>query len=900
MPRRARAMSPVIPTLARGLARGFALACGFALAGTLPQASGGSAPSWPAWSRPALAQDVGTQLQPSEWRRLTGPLPYRPGGPDSGWLSETDLERAVDLIADLGLFFAKLSESDPDTQARLVWGRGDAVYGAAAEDLRAANEDGKFRIIISEGSSLAITRRGEEIWVDSDLAGAWNVKRVRRARWQGDDWPDIAALSALLFDLWRGQETAASGAWLDHQLDSLAVSRAAFEEGGADAATAFTRYGILKDLFFKANLLRDATVSAANAAPWHNRAQRIEQQTDSLLRSVATTSLGGELAKELRGHWAAYAAEIEQSSAERSALLLAALRPAPAPTRAGAAPRTPEQEPVAEDAAAKETATKETAAEETAAEDTPAETDPAAETGPPQAVNIQARDQDYIALLLARTVDAARTAEEAERQADTMARQAGAAILAAEQARDTLATTQTGREIAAEETARLRQQAEELAAELDQARGGEAALQDRLTQAEDRASAAEAAAAKSAAEAAEGITDLQGQLTARDADLTHAEVLAETRAAALAEAGAEIDRIESQNETLQATVAEADGDRTALAAAESERTALETKLEARQTELAAAQSRAESAAEETAVALDRERARATELDVTLAEARQTLVAAQERTLAETARATQAEAAAAAAGTAAQAAKQDLAARDEELASLREEVRALRQESESQAQTDGPSSPPSRVPTWLEDWLAPIVAAALLAGGLMVLLAVSRRRAPVGQPVRQPVHEAGRGANEAPPASAPDIREPVTETPAKERPAKERPAVRPSARPTAARHPPAAAATSASIVGAVRRQDWATAEAQFAQLSGVSAPRLKELLGDPSGELLALACRAADLDRLTFAALYLLQGQGRAVADPEVVAGAIGLFEKTGPAEAQRILAERRDRDSLSA
>ena len=70
--------------------------------------------------------------------------------------------------------------------------------------------------------------------------------------------------------------------------------------------------------------------------------------------------------------------------------------------------------------------------------------------------------------------------------------------------------------------------------------------------------------------------------------------------------------------------------------------------------------------------------------------------------------------------------------------------------------------------------------------------------------------------------------------------------------------------------------------------------------DPSGELLALACRAADLDRLTFAALYLLQGQGRAVADPEIVAGAVSLFERTPAAEARRLLAERRHGASLSA
>jgi hypothetical protein len=341
------------------------MACGLALAGILPQVSGGGAPSWPGWSRAALAQDVGAE--PSEWRRLAGPLPYRPEELDSGWLTETDLARAVDLIADLGLFFAKLSEADPDSRAREVWGLSDAAHGAAADDLRAEIQEGQFRIVISEGSSLAITRRGEEIWVDSDLAGAWNVERVRRARSQGDDWSDIAVLSALLFDLWRGQETTASDTWLDHQLKSMAVSKTEFEKGGTGAAAVLTRYGFLKDLFFKASLLRAATANSADAALWRNRAQRIQQQIDTQLRSVATTGLNGELATVLRDDWAEYGAEIEQSSAERTWLVLAARQPAPALSRIGTVPRKPEQKPrpgVADVATPEETAPEETAPEE--------------------------------------------------------------------------------------------------------------------------------------------------------------------------------------------------------------------------------------------------------------------------------------------------------------------------------------------------------------------------------------------------------------------------------------------------------------------------------------------------------------------------------------------------------
>ncbi len=425
MPRRPRAKPLVISILA--------WACGFALAETLPQASGGGEPSWPGWSRAALAQGAGGELQPSAWQRLAGPLPYRPAAPDSGWLTETDLTRAVDLIADLGLFFAKLSETDPNLRAREVWAQSQASYGGAAEDLQAAIQEGRFRIVISEGGSLAITRRGAEIWVDSDLAGAWNVERVRQARRNGDDWSDVAGLSGLLFELWRGQATAASDAWLDHQLKSIAAPKAEFEEGGTGAAAVLTRYGFLKDLFLKVSLLRAATENSANAALWRNRAQRIQQQIETLLRSVATTGLSGELATVLRDDWAAYGAQIEQSSSERTWLVLAARRPAPALSRIGTVPRKPEQEP------------QRAAAEETAAEETAPAADrgPAAETEAPQAQageleGPQARDQDYIALLLTRAADAGRAAEEAERRADTMARQADAAILAAEEARNAL------------------------------------------------------------------------------------------------------------------------------------------------------------------------------------------------------------------------------------------------------------------------------------------------------------------------------------------------------------------------------------------------------------------------------------------------------------------------------
>ena len=164
-----------------------ACACGLAVAVVSVSASPGLGPGW---VRLALAQQAADEPGAAEWQRLAGPLPYRPSAPDGGWLTEADIARAADLVADLGLFFAKLSETDPNAGARRIWAQGEDSYGEAADELRAAIADGRFRIVVSEGSRLAVIQRGQEVWIDSDLAGAWDVEQVRRARRTGDDWPD--------------------------------------------------------------------------------------------------------------------------------------------------------------------------------------------------------------------------------------------------------------------------------------------------------------------------------------------------------------------------------------------------------------------------------------------------------------------------------------------------------------------------------------------------------------------------------------------------------------------------------------------------------------------------------------------------------------------------------------
>lgn len=1085
MPRRTRLSALSIALLA-GVS-------GFALAGLVAQPGSGGGRAGSAWFRAAWAQRPGAEVDPAEWQRLAGPLPYRPDDAGSGWLREEDVGRAVELIADLGVFFAKLSETDPNRRAGAIWAKSEAAYGAASEDLRAAAADGRFRIVVTEGSSLAITRRGEEIWIDSDLAGDWDVARVRQARRNGDDWSDLAVLSGLLFDLWRARGSDAAKAWLEQQRTTMDLPQESQWESGAGASL-LTRYGVLKQLYLKASLLRAATADSFNAALWRDRALRLGIQIETLLRADPEGGSQGALKSALRDDWAAYQTQIEQTAAERTWLVLAPRRPSSARVRTGEGPsQATEAAGEAEDAAADTTIEMIVPAGRAGADADPA----ALKDRIDELEAARARDRAYIAQLLARTAGAARAAEDAraalttaqsasksesaalataqdraagyEAEAARLAGKLAAAESAAEGAEKAkaglqrqlaeaqgraanaesaataaetvgdaakdevarltadLAAARSDSESAAAERDGLRRRAEALAAQLDQAQRAAADLRARLDEAEKRAAGAEAevvrlgddlTAARSAAEsAADDRADLQRQLaeaqdradgaeaaasaaeTVRDAaeeeisrlaadlaaarsgsesaaaaqdrlhqqaeDLT-AELararqteadlrarLAETEARAagaeaevarlgedltalraaagaatddqadlqrqLAEARDRVSAAEEQAAGLDADLIAAQADRETAAA---ENTALQEQLAAAQdraaaaeTDLAAASAaaadlkqqladrnaevarfEADAAGRATALrdaeakttqlesridslqaaAAEAESERAT-LETAQSDLKAELTAARAQAEANGVRAREAEAAAAQAGDQAQAAERALAASRDELARLRNaQTSAPAPSAESRAaRTSAPTRPVA--------WQTVIVVAVLFLAGLGGLLTVVWRRIARSHAVPAATESLAAAAPDEPqPASAPG--------PAAPRPRGETTSIRTAARP----------ATSATIVEAVRRRDWPAADSQFAELSGISAPRLGELLADPSGEMLALACRAADLDRLTFATLYLLQGEGRAVADPETVADAVSLFERTGPAEAHRRLAERVNGNALSS
>jgi uncharacterized protein (DUF2336 family) len=102
---------------------------------------------------------------------------------------------------------------------------------------------------------------------------------------------------------------------------------------------------------------------------------------------------------------------------------------------------------------------------------------------------------------------------------------------------------------------------------------------------------------------------------------------------------------------------------------------------------------------------------------------------------------------------------------------------------------------------------------------------------------------------------------------------------------------AAAITPQLLLDLLQGGKHAVFEALFGELSGLRGATLERVLYEPSGEELAIACRAVEIDRVAFPRLFLLARMGRrAEGDPRDMARALAAFDRTSADAARRVLA----------
>ena len=107
-----------------------------------------------------------------------------------------------------------------------------------------------------------------------------------------------------------------------------------------------------------------------------------------------------------------------------------------------------------------------------------------------------------------------------------------------------------------------------------------------------------------------------------------------------------------------------------------------------------------------------------------------------------------------------------------------------------------------------------------------------------------------------------------------------------------------------MVQVLRQGEISLFEALFGEMSGLRPERVQKVLYESGGEGLAIACRALDMPKSTFATTFLLSRRGetgKRVTDPRVLSRALVMFDKINPKTAQSVLESwRRNEDYQDA
>jgi uncharacterized protein (DUF2336 family) len=113
-----------------------------------------------------------------------------------------------------------------------------------------------------------------------------------------------------------------------------------------------------------------------------------------------------------------------------------------------------------------------------------------------------------------------------------------------------------------------------------------------------------------------------------------------------------------------------------------------------------------------------------------------------------------------------------------------------------------------------------------------------------------------------------------------------------------------AITPRLLIQVLREGEIPLLEALFAKFTGLNQALVKQVLYEPGGRGLAIACKAEEIEKSDFASIFLLSRQGRSgdkIVDPRELTSVLAFYDTLLPAGAAAIVARwRQDPDYLGA
>jgi hypothetical protein len=239
--------------------------------------------------------------------------------PVEGELTMADVAKAVEGIRDLGNFFAKLAQNDPNRIAGRRWSTLYESYAGAARQLTDLLNQGRIRLDdLPEGTASAVDRGA--IVIDRAVAGRWLPRFVRSARQTGGDWQYTSLLSTLLLqDLLRVAPESGQS-WFGEHLARSTLAEIYPSEADPRLARHFAGLWHIKDKHFRLAMLGDATTDPGLRRLNEGRKIDLMSEARSSARGLER-DLGSYWADMLWRDWQDYLSQIRSFSPRRSWLL---------------------------------------------------------------------------------------------------------------------------------------------------------------------------------------------------------------------------------------------------------------------------------------------------------------------------------------------------------------------------------------------------------------------------------------------------------------------------------------------------------------------------------------------------------------------------------------------------
>ena len=198
--------------------------------------------------------------------------------PPAAVLAGEDIQRAIWLFDDMGLYYEELSRLEMNQHARSLWQSLHRNYVDVAERLAVLLVEGRLAVADLDPGVQAVAE-GERVLIDETLDGDWQPAKVLEARQAGkDDWDYVSRLGSILMPTLEEARAYPQWTWITEHMRRSRIGEVVESTDRPEIRQTFVRFAFLKDKYLLAALLVETAPTTEVRDLWSQRLTDIAQE----------------------------------------------------------------------------------------------------------------------------------------------------------------------------------------------------------------------------------------------------------------------------------------------------------------------------------------------------------------------------------------------------------------------------------------------------------------------------------------------------------------------------------------------------------------------------------------------------------------------------------------------